>query len=334
MRFVMLGAGAIGGTLGGYLHLAGREVCFIDKNEIHVKNINDNGLMLKTAEGECQLPIPAVCRPQDVQFRPGDVAFLCVKSYDTEEAASRLREAAPQELPIFCFQNGVRNEEIASKYFPNVCGVMVLYSGTHITPGIAIHTQLKRLAMGAYPSGVNDTVRAVAAAFEGTPFDVSVTGSVMQTKWTKLLMNLNNATYGLIGLSGQEGQNLPEVRHWMADVIEEGLKVVRAKNLEFRAVEEQPSPEELIKRLRSPDFKPPAIPRDEDLLHRPSLWQDLYMMRGVVESPQFNGEIVAMGRELGIPTPLNDMLLAKSTEAAIEKMPPGQYTIEQLRSMV
>lgn len=334
MRFVMMGTGAIGGTLGGYLHLAGREVCLIEKDPVHVETINERGLRLMTVDATHQLKIPAVCRPEDMRFRQDDVAFLCVKSYDTEEVASQLRNAVPQELPIFCFQNSVHNEEIVAKYFPNVCGVMVLYSGTYVTPGIVIHTQLKKLAMGSYPSGVSDTVRAVAAAFEGTPFDVSLTESIMQAKWTKLLMNLNNATYGLVGISGQEGQNLAEVRQWMADVIEEGLKVVRAAGIEYAAVEGQSSPEDLINRLRSPDFKAPAIPRDEDMLHRPSLWQDLYMMRGVVESPYFNGEIVKLGRQFGVPTPFNEMLLAKSTEIASAKAPPGQYTVEQLRSMV
>ena len=57
------------------------------------------------------------------------------------------------------------------------------------------------------------------------------------------------------------------------------------------------------------------------------------MMRGAVESPHFNGEIVSLGRQLGIPTPLNEILLAKSTEIAATKAPPGQYTIEQLRSV-
>lgn len=334
MRFVVVGAGSIGGTLGGYLHLAGQEVCLVDKNRTHVETINDPGLTLKSGDGTHELNIPAVCRPEDVRFRPDDVAFLCVKSYDTEAAVSQLRNAASQDLPVFAFQNGVRNEEIAAKHFLNVCGVMVLYSGTHIMPGAVIHTQLKKLAMGAYPSGVNDTVKAVAVAFERTTFDVSLTESIMQAKWTKLLMNLNNATFGLIGISGQEGQNLAEVRHWMADVIEEGLKVVRAAGIECSAVEGQSTPEDIIDRLRSPDFKPPAIPRDEDMLHRPSLWQDLYMMRGVVESPQFNGEIVTLGRQLGMPTPLSDMLLAKSTELAAAKAPPRQYTIDQLRNMV
>jgi 2-dehydropantoate 2-reductase len=188
--------------------------------------------------------------------------------------------------------------------------------------------------MGAYPSGVNDAVRAVAAEFEGTPFDVSVTGSIMQAKWSELLMNLTNAIYGIIGISGQEGLTLAEVRHWMADVIEEGLKVVRAAGIACDAVKGQPLPQDFIKRLRSTDFEAPAIPRDEDMLHRRSLWQDLYLMRGAVESPHFNGEIVSLGRQLAIPTPLNEILLAKSTEIAATKAAPGQYTIEQLRSMV
>ena len=87
MRFVVCGAGAIGGVIGGQLARAGFEVVLIDANGAHVDAINRQGLHLKGVHGAHTLAIPAVREAAAVDWREGDVVVLAVKSQHTEAAA-------------------------------------------------------------------------------------------------------------------------------------------------------------------------------------------------------------------------------------------------------
>jgi ketopantoate reductase len=106
MRFVICGAGAIGGVLGGQLAKAGFAVILIDKIPEHVAAINAHGLQLKGVHGTHTLAMPAVLQATAVDFRPDDVIFLAVKAFHCAAAAAALRRATTLELPIFCAQNG------------------------------------------------------------------------------------------------------------------------------------------------------------------------------------------------------------------------------------
>ena len=115
MRYIIYGAGGIGSIMGGHLFRAGHDVVLIGRAG-HVNAINNSGLRLITPTGTHVLKTPAVTSPEQIDFRPDDVIFLCMKGQDTETALQNLK-AVIADIPVYCFQNGVRNEEIAAKYF-------------------------------------------------------------------------------------------------------------------------------------------------------------------------------------------------------------------------
>ncbi|GIX48057.1 MAG: 2-dehydropantoate 2-reductase [Candidatus Tectimicrobiota bacterium] len=330
MRFVICGAGALGGVLGGQLAKAGYEVVLIDKIPEQVAAINRHGLQLRGVHGNHTLRLPAVPHAREVAFRPGDVIFLCVKSFHTEAAVRELRQATDLDLPVFCAQNGVRNEEVAARFFSRVHGVMVLIGAKCLTPGVVVQTGNGPLGMGAYPEGLTPEAQAVAAAFDKTDLTVYTTPHIMRHKWNKLLHNLNNATMALTGLGSQEARAHPEARLWMAEVCEEGLRVLQAAGIAVEGPPGMGSIAARIAELRRLE-EVPEVPKDPELMGYASMWQDLYHRRGVVEADFFNGEIVCLGQQYGVPTPYNRLLLELVKAAAAAQQPPGQYTIAELR---
>ena len=330
MRFVICGAGAIGGVLGGQLARAGLEVVLLDKLRAHVDAINRHGLVLKGVHGSHTVRVPAFTDARAVGFRPDDVIVFAVKSFHTDAAAAELREAAGRELPVFCAQNGVRNEEVAARHFAAVNGVMVLIGAKCLVPGEVVHTGQGPLGIGTYPRGLSPIAREVAAAVGKTDIPVYTTENVVAHKWNKMLRNLNNATMGLTGLSGQEARSDREVRAWMADVYEEGLRVLRAAGIDYEGPPGLGSIEAQIAELRSAAPGPP-VPADPEARHYASLWQDLYHQRGEVEADYFNGEIVRLGRQHGAPTPSSSLLLELIGAMAAAREKPGKYTVRQLR---
>ncbi len=222
---------------------------------------------------------------------------------------------------------------MAARYFRAVHGVMVMIGAKRLVPGEVVHTSAGPLGFGTWPSGLSDAAREVAQAVAKTDIPSYTTEEIAVHKWNKMAVNLNNATFGLLGLSGQEAQSDPEVRAWMADVYDEGVRVLRAAGIRFEGPPGLGSVEKRIQDLRGP-VTGVTVPAEEEPKHRPSLWQDLYHGGGQVEADWFNGEIVRLGDAHGVPTPYSRLLLELITEMARSRERPGRYTVRDLRARV
>ncbi|MGE3536703.1 MAG: ketopantoate reductase family protein [Candidatus Tectimicrobiota bacterium] len=333
MRFVICGAGALGGVLGGQLASAGFEVILIDPQEAHVAAIQAHGLRLLGVLGPHTLHVPAVLRASEVDFQAQDVLILAVKTFDCATALAELRQATALDLPVFCAQNGVGHEALAARYFTQVHGMTALIGAKRLRPGEVVHTGHGPLGIGTYPAGLSALAQAVTTAFDCTALPVYSTPRIGPAKWYKLVLSLNNATMGVTGLGSQEGLAQPEVRHWMAAVWEEGTQVLQAAGLTPEGPPQYWTLAEQIERLRTGPWHDVA-PVSALLQGRSSLWQDLYHRRGMVEAADLNGVIVRLGRQHGVPTPYNRVLLELSQAMAAARELPGKYTIDQLRVRV
>ena len=333
MRFIIYGAGAIGSLFGAYLSQASYETILIGREE-HVKKINESGLKVVKREGSFTTYPQAVTTPADIEYQTDDILFLTTKSQDTQEAIAELARYAPKGLPIFCFQNGVRNEEIAKQRFSNVYGGVVFFSGTYLGPGEIAHTRVDRVGLGLYSSGIDDTARIAHQALTLSGFKAFLHPSIMGVKWSKLVTNLRMAVNALTGFSGQEALANKESREFIADVLEEGIKVLLQAGIVFEDEPGQIPVTESPSRLRAMEDFTPDKSLPEEMKHRPSVWQDLSLKRGKTELDFITGEVVELGKKLGIPTPLNSLLLKLVKEMAEKRLPPGRYTIADLKRML
>ena len=131
MRFVIYGAGGIGGTIGARLFQHGHDVMLIARGP-HLEAIKEHGLRFVSATIDERFPIPAVGHPREANLDVGDVVILCMKSQHTESALTDLIESASSKTPVVCCQNGVANERMALRRFANVYGMVVLLPAEHL----------------------------------------------------------------------------------------------------------------------------------------------------------------------------------------------------------
>ena len=206
---------------------------------------------------------------------------------------------------------------------------MVLIGAKRLVPGEVVHTGNGPVGIGTYPAGLSHAAHSVAAALEETDLPVYTTEHIGRAKWNKLLINLNNATLGLTGLATQQATADAAVRWWMANVWDEGARVLHAAGIAYAGPPGMGAIEDRIRELRDNPM-PPCVPVDDERTGRSSLWQDLYHRRGQVEAEYLNGEIVRLGRQYGVPTPYNSLLLELITEMAVTRALPGTYTVQQL----
>jgi len=275
-----------------------------------------------------------VTSPAETSYQPGDIIFLTIKSEDTEEVATTLSKYAPQEIPLFCFQNGVRNEEIASQHFSNIYGGVLFFSGTYLRAGEIAYTQGDRVGLGVYPSGVDELAQKVCEILKTAGFRSFWHQNIMAVKWSKLVINLGMAVNAITGLSGEEATASKESREFIADVTDEGVKVMQAAGIVFEEEPGQPPPAERGARLRAMSDSAPDPAKPEEMKHRCSTWQDIALKRGKTEVDFINGEVIKLGEKLGIPTPLNSLLLKLVKEMTQEGAPTGKYSISDLKKML
>ena len=211
MRFVVFGAGAIGGVVGGRLALHGHDVVLIARGAHH-DAIRDSGLRIESPDGVETVPIPVVDTPSAIGFEPDDIVLLCVKSQDTAGALSALAASAPPDVPVVCVQNGVANERVVLRRFPNVYGVCVVCPAVHVEPGV-VEANAAPIAgildIGRFPHNADAEIDAladaVASALVASTFSSEARPDIMRWKYGKLLNNLSNAIDALCGREARGG---------------------------------------------------------------------------------------------------------------------------------
>jgi 2-dehydropantoate 2-reductase len=220
----------------------------------------------------------------------------------------------------------------------HVYGMMTGLCVNFLAPGCIAHTMSRRIGIGNYPLGCDDLGERVAEQFKKAGFDVTTHDSIMAVKWSKLLLNLNNATLAIIDSYLQFSLATPSIGNFMADVLEEGLHVLDVAGI---SLEDPRNPYDIKRQIEGfhklsedPEKIYQARNLPADLRAYPSTWMDLNQKRGATEAGYFNGEIILLGEKYHIPTPFNSTLLQIVETMAAEKSPPGRYTLEELADMV
>lgn len=338
MRFIIHGAGALGSLVGGRLAASGAEVVLIGRDP-HMATIARDGLRLHLAGKRLVVrQLATLTSLAPLLPRPDDIVFIAVKSAATAGAVQELREKYDETTPVFCLQNGVRNEELAARRFLHVHGVMAGLVTRWLAPGEVAQLAYDDLAVGAYPRGSSEVEGPVAAALRAAGFKVATPESIMTVKWAKLLLNLNNATLAIVDCHLQLAMVTPSLASFMAEVIAEGLGVLEAAGI---AVDDPHSPYQLtrtVAEMRAVTDQPAAAEQSRrlpaDLRAYPSTWTDLHERRGETEAGFLNGEIILLGEKYGLPTPFNSTLLEVVEGMARDRIPPGRHTLTELRELV
>ncbi|GAA1263559.1 2-dehydropantoate 2-reductase [Planotetraspora silvatica] len=325
MRYIIIGAGAIGGTIGGRLFQSGHDVLLVARGA-HYEALRDGGLRLITPEGDAHLPIPVTDRP--VRLGGDDVLVLATKTQDTAGALDAWADrpvdgggTAAERLPLVCAQNAVENERVALRRFARVYGMCVWLPALHLEPGIVAtygRPLSGMLPIGRYPQGVDETAERIAADLTASNFAGFPVADVMRWKYAKLLTNLGNAVDALCGHA--DGR-----QKFVRRAYEEGRAVLDAAGIPYASREE-----ERATRRDSVEVGPlEGVTRGGG-----SSWQSLARGTGSIETGYLNGEIVLLGRLHGVPTPVNLVLQRESNRFARERLTPGTLGVEELERLM
>ena len=327
MRYIVIGAGAVGGSIGAALFGAGRDVVLVARGE-HGATLTADGLTFTTPRGRSVLRIPVVGGPDELTLTEDDVLILAVKVQDSV-AALDLWSAQPVSdstasavLPVFCAQNGVEGERLALRRFARVYGVCVMLPAGHLAPGriSAIGDPLIGvLTIGRYPAGTDELVERVCADLAAGGIGGEASPAVTRWKYNKLLANLGNALEAATGpIESDDALAL------LARIRAEGVAALGAAGIDYVGPEE-----EKVARGRLTTAEIPGEPRGGG-----STWQSLTRGTGRVEVDYLTGEIILLGRLHAVPTPANVALQRVANELARAGRAPGSVTVSDLEDLI
>jgi 2-dehydropantoate 2-reductase len=320
MRWIVYGAGAVGGVIGARLFQAGEDVVLIARGA-HLDAIRGRGLRFQSPLEEATLAVPVVGHPSEIRFGEDDLVALAVKSQHTCPALGELAAAGGESVPLVCCQNGVANERMAARRFERVYAIAVMLPASHLEPGcVQAHSRATPgiLDVGRFPAGCDAVTTAIAKGLERAGFSARPDAAVMRQKYAKLLLNLANALVAAVDTPGEAGDLLEAARA-------EGERCYRAAGIEWTSDEEF--------RVRRGDLIQP-VPVAGQRRGGGSTWQSLARGRGDSEVDFLNGEIVLLGRLHGVPTPVNRALQITVDRLAREGRPPRSVPLAELRALV
>jgi 2-dehydropantoate 2-reductase len=318
VRYIVFGAGAIGGTIGGRLAGAGREVVLVARGA-HFDALTSDGLRLVSPDGEERPDVAVACTVAEAAPSGHDVVILAMKSQGTEAAVIDLASAADPSISVVCAQNGVDNERTALRRFDHVYGMCVVLPASHLDAGIVVQHAAPVagvLDIGRYPAGSDDRAEAVAFDLTASRFDARTVPDVMRWKYTKLLANLGNALDAAAGMEARRSDLYRRAR-------EEGEACFRAAGIAWAD-----KTEEKARRSGMSPLRPAG-----GVEHKgSSSWQSLARGTGDIEADWLNGEVVLLGRLHGVPTPVNEALCRLANRMAVQRTPPGSVPVEEIEA--
>lgn len=296
MRIAILGAGGVGGYMGGVLARAGHDVALLARGE-HLDAIRASGLTVRQPDGDFTVEVQA---SDDVdQLGEVQLGIVAVKSYAVgaiAPAAARLAERGAVVLPLL---NGVDIvDRLADGGVPRAALLagLTYISAAKAGPGvIELKSDFRRVTVGEPAGGLSERAERTAAAFGDTPVDARAVEAIDVELWRKFVFIASiSAACGLARSAIGPVRDAPLGATLLRRAVEEVVAVARARGIALRD-------DEAAKALERIDALAPNL--------KPSFLLDVEA-GGPNELDILSGAVSRLGEAAGVPTPVHDTATA------------------------
>jgi len=296
MRIAVIGAGGVGGAFGAALAQAGADVTFVARGA-HLAAMRADGLRIEGPRGDMHVhPCKATDDPAAVGVV--DVVLFCVKLWDVETAGAAIKPLVGPHTAVIPLQNGI---DAADRLIPilgagAVMGGVAQISATIDRPGVIRQTgTFMKIVFGELDARMSERGKAFEAMCRKAGFDVTFTDAIKRALWEKfVLLSVNSSVVSLIRLPFGKLREDADVMALFSAAFAEVIALGRALDVDL--------PPDMQARMEKAlrNFPPAMLP---------SMAVDL--QRGNrLELPWLGGKVVALGKELGVPTPVFSVMYA------------------------
>ena len=291
MRIAIMGAGGVGGCLGGLLGKAGNDVWLIVRGE-HLEAIRANGLKLVRPDTEFVVQVNATNNPAEVG--PVDLVLFTVKTYQNRHVITTLKPLMGHETSVITLQNGVEShEQLGAVLGPSNILPGAYWASSHIlSPGVIGEDVPAQISFGEIDD--TDSLRSpdIRKVFRDAGIKTEISLDPLQVLWEKFIVL--SALAGITSAAQTRPKELlkyPDARTMFCNAMEESLAVGLAKgiNLPDNLVQDS------LKYVESlPDF--------QNSMHGD------YEAGRATELEALSGAVIRLGKQIGVKTPVHEFL--------------------------
>jgi 2-dehydropantoate 2-reductase len=332
MRFLVWGAGAIGGTLGAYLARAGHDVTFVDIVAEHVAAIDEKGVAITGPIAEFTQRAPAFT-PQSLRGT-WDTVILATKGHHTETAARALVPHLGAGGCVISAQNGLNELAIARVAgAARTVGAFVNFGADYIAPGVIHYGGRGAVVLGETDGRATPRVTAIHDAWLGFDDRAIVTPNIWGYLWGKEAYGAMLFATALTNESIADALALPEYRPLYIALAREILAVAAARRVRPEAFDGfdpaaylSTAPADAAERSLDALV---AHNRRSAKSHS-GIWRDLAVRKRPTEVDAQLGIVVTLAAEAGVPTPLTARLVELIHEIERGARPQSLETLDAL----
>jgi 2-dehydropantoate 2-reductase len=340
-KLAVLGAGAIGSTIGAYLARAGRDITLIDLWPAHVEEMRRGGLKVTAQDEEFTVKVKAVHLADVCALHERfDAVFLSVKSYDSVWAAQFIAPSLAPAGVLVSAQNGINEDWVAPVVgHTRMIGCVVTLGAGLYEPGHVVRTSSPArpsFALGELHGMLTPRLHELVTVL--TPAGAThATANLWGERWAKLTANcMANALAGITGMNSTELRSNPDVFPISVRVASEALTVARTLGVQVEPVGGIPA-DAYLAAARGVGLEELRSKRAESSRSvgagRPSLLQDVLKGRRT-EVDYLNGYVVRRGRELGVATPMNEAIVEVTKRLERGELTQGPANLQFLTKLL
>jgi len=346
LRIAFMGGGAIGSYLGAYLTRAGFAPIVIDPWPANVEAMRTKGISITDSQGQFTIPVQALhlCELQAVR-RPFDLVFIAMKSYDTVWAATLMRDYLAPTGCMVSAQNGLNDETIARiagyerAVGCTISSITVALEG----PGIVVRGGRSGrdrgydiFRVGELSGVLSPRARQIATILDHVDA-ARATTNIWGERWAKLATNcMGNTLTAMSGLGAEAlADAAPRFPYLRDQVVRETVAVAQALGVSVEPIAGRPAADWLAGESEAGPELPSAAsgerrPRtDGSGGWRASTSQDIAKGRRT-EIDYLNGYVGVRGREVGVPTPVNDAIVTVLKEVETGLRAPDPANVDRV----
>jgi 2-dehydropantoate 2-reductase len=324
-RIVFVGAGAVGGYVGAGMAAAGHDVTLIDPWPEHIERIKRDGMQLGGSQGERVVRIEAlhITEVQSLIDRPVDIAFICMKLYDTAWATALIKPYLAPTGVVVTMQNSLVEEIVAGivGWGRTLGCIASQISVEAVGPGRIVRNQQPGgdaytvFRLGELSGRITDRAQEIAAMLRAVD-SAKVTDNLWGERWSKLVANtMTTGLCGLLGMTLNQIVELEASRRLQIDLAAEAIRIGRALGFTLEPIRGVAADRWLgaaagdAAALAEVEEGMLAATRRRSAEGRSGTAQDLAKGRRT-EIDFMNGAVVARGEEAGLPAPTHAAVLA------------------------
>jgi 2-dehydropantoate 2-reductase len=306
-NIAIAGAGAMGGRIGTQIKEAGYNVTLIDYWDEHINKINDEGLEIKTETSTYNVNITAK-KPSEVNEQY-DLLIILTKAMDSSAMINALydRNAIKESTAILTMMNGLGHDERFAEVVPKsqIFLAVTMWTAGLRGPGQLLLEGSGTIELQRADGEADNRTEEINNIFNEAGLNSVISDNVFISIWSKATLNsvLNPLCTILDKRIGELGA-YEQARAMIQPLIEEIVAVANARNVDIKTAD-------MIHKIEA------AYPESTQGLHYPSMHQDLHKGR-LTEIDFLNGQIAKYGKDLNIPTPLNEMLTHQVHELELD----------------